>query len=70
MKRLCSRLLGEPNRGGLARLRGISRELDCLLVARGVASRYLVNYSGWQRLLDARCLLTPAHWLRAAVRQA
>jgi transposase-like protein len=37
---------------------------------RGVASRYLMNYSAWQRLLDARRLLTPAHWLHAAVRQA
>lgn len=36
----------------------------------GVASRYLANYSAWQRLLDARSLLTPAHWLHAAVRQA
>jgi hypothetical protein len=36
----------------------------------GVASRYLANYSGWQRLLDARELHTPALWLRAAVRQA
>jgi hypothetical protein len=33
----------------------------------GVASRYLINYSGWQRLLDARRLTTPAAWLRAAV---
>jgi len=34
---------------------------------RGVASRYLANYSGWQRVLDARCLTTPAHLLCAAV---
>jgi transposase-like protein len=33
---------------------------------RGVASRYLINYSGWQRLLDARRLTTPAHLLCAA----
>jgi len=33
---------------------------------RGVASRYLANYSGWQRVLDARCLTTPAHLLCAA----
>jgi len=33
---------------------------------RGVASRYLINYSGWQRLLDARRLATPADWLRIA----
>jgi transposase-like protein len=35
---------------------------------RGVASRYLINYSGWQRLLDARRLTTPAHLLCAAAR--
>jgi len=34
---------------------------------RGVASRYLANYSGWQRVLDARCLTTPAYLLCAAV---
>jgi len=34
---------------------------------RGVASRYLANYSGWQRVLDARCLTTPAYFLCAAV---
>jgi len=33
-----------------------------------VASRYLANYSGWQRLLDARQLTTPAQWLLAAAR--
>ncbi|MCD2517707.1 IS1595 family transposase, partial [Massilia sp. G4R7] len=36
---------------------------------KGVASRYLANYSGWQRLLDAQVLRTPAQWLCAAVRQ-
>ena len=36
---------------------------------KGVASRYLAHYSGWQRLLDARELQTPTHWLCAAVRQ-
>jgi hypothetical protein len=36
---------------------------------KGVASRYLANYSGWQRVLDARALRTPAQWLRTAVRQ-
>jgi transposase-like protein len=35
---------------------------------RGVASRYLAHYSGWQRLLDARQLPSPAQWLCAAVR--
>jgi transposase-like protein len=34
---------------------------------RGVASRYLINYSGWLRVLDARRLTTPAHLLCAAV---
>jgi len=37
---------------------------------RGVASRYLAHYSGWQRLLDAHELRTPARWLCAAMRQA
>ena len=35
---------------------------------RGVASRYLAHYSGWQRLLDAGRLCTPAQWLLAAGR--
>jgi transposase-like protein len=34
---------------------------------RGVASRYLINYSGWQRILDERRLTTPAQLLCAAV---
>jgi transposase-like protein len=34
---------------------------------RGVASRYLIHYSGWQRLLDARSLVTPAQLLHAIV---
>ncbi len=33
----------------------------------GVASRYLGNYTGWQRVLDAAALTAPAHWLRIAV---
>jgi transposase-like protein len=37
---------------------------------RGVASRYLSHYSGWQRLLDACELRTPAQWLSAAIRQS
>ena len=44
-----------------------SRFKSWLVRFRGVASRYLINYSGWQRLLDARRLTTPADWLRAAV---
>ena len=35
---------------------------------RGVASRYLAQYSGWQRLLDAKCLSTPTQWLIAGIR--
>jgi hypothetical protein len=34
---------------------------------RGVASRYLIHYTGWQRSLDARRLTTAAQLLRAAV---
>jgi transposase-like protein len=45
-----------------------SRFKSWLVRFRGVASRYLINYSGWQRLLDARRLTTPAHLLCAAVR--
>ncbi|WBS04695.1 IS1595 family transposase [Pseudoduganella sp. SL102] len=33
----------------------------------GVASRYLANYTGWQRLLDGAALTTPRQWLRIAV---
>jgi hypothetical protein len=43
-----------------------SRFKTWLVRFRGVASRYLINYSGWQRLLDARRLITPAHLLCAA----
>jgi transposase-like protein len=44
-----------------------SRFKGWLVRFRGVASRYLINYSGWQRLLDARRLTTPAHLLHAAL---
>ena len=44
-----------------------SRFKSWLVRFRGVASRYLANYSGWQRLLDARHLRTPAQWLSAAL---
>jgi len=44
-----------------------SRFKGWLVRFRGVASRYLINYSGWQRMLDARKLTTPAHLLCAAV---
>jgi transposase-like protein len=43
-----------------------SRFKSWLVRFRGVASRYLINYSGWQRLLDARRLTTSAHLLCAA----
>jgi transposase-like protein len=43
-----------------------SRFKSWLVRFRGVASRYLANYSGWQRILDARCLTSPAHLLCAA----
>ncbi|MCD2519275.1 IS1595 family transposase, partial [Massilia sp. G4R7] len=46
-----------------------SRFKNWLVRFKGVASRYLANYSGWQRLLDAHALRTPAQWLGAAVRQ-
>ena len=45
-----------------------SRFKSWLVRFRGVASRYLANYSGWQRMLDARCLTTPACLLCAAAR--
>jgi transposase-like protein len=44
-----------------------SRFKSWLVRFRGVASRYLINYSGWQRVLDARRLTTPAQLLCAAV---
>jgi transposase-like protein len=44
-----------------------SRFKSWLVRFRGVASRYLINYSGWQRVLDARRLTTPPHLLCAAV---
>ena len=47
-----------------------SRFKSWLVRFRGVASRYLINYSGWQRVLDAGRLTTPAHLLRAAVQLA
>ncbi|NIA52635.1 IS1595 family transposase [Massilia sp. TW-1] len=44
-----------------------SRFKSWLVRFRGVASRYLINYSGWQRVLDARRLTTPVHLRCAAV---
>jgi transposase-like protein len=43
-----------------------SRFKSWLARFRGVASRYLAHYSGWQRMLDAHCLTTPAQLLCAA----
>ena len=45
-----------------------SRFKSWLVRFRGVASRYLINYSGWLRILDARRLITPAHLLCAAAK--
>jgi transposase-like protein len=44
-----------------------SRFKSWLVRFRGVASRYLINYSGWQRILDAHRLTTAAQLLCAAV---
>jgi transposase-like protein len=44
-----------------------SRFKGWLVRFRGVASRYLINYSGWQRVLDDRRLTAPAHLLCAVV---
>jgi transposase-like protein len=44
-----------------------SRFKSWLARFRGVASRYLANYSGWQRLLDGHRLCTPLQWLHAAI---
>jgi hypothetical protein len=61
---------GEHARGAL-HLNGVNgwhgRFKTWLRRFHGVASRYLANYSGWQRVLDAAALKIPAHWLRAAV---
>ena len=43
-----------------------SRFKSWLVRFRGVASRYLINYSGWLRVLDARSWTTPAQLLCAA----
>jgi transposase-like protein len=37
---------------------------------RGVASRYLSHYSGWQRVLDAQHLATPSQLLHAAAQRS
>jgi transposase-like protein len=45
-----------------------SRFKSWLVRFRGVASRYLINYSGWQRILDTHRLTTAAQLLCAAVK--
>jgi hypothetical protein len=45
-----------------------SRFKSWLVRFRGVASRYLINYSGWLRILDARRLTMPSQLLCAACR--
>ena len=45
-----------------------SRFKNWMVRFRGVASRYLANYSGWQRLLDAQEFVTSAQWLLAAAK--
>jgi len=45
-----------------------SRFKNWLVRFKGVSSRYLANYSGWQRLLDAQELRTPEQWLCSAAR--
>ena len=44
-----------------------SRAKTWLRRFNGVASRYLANYAGWQRVLDAAVLATPRQWLGVAV---
>jgi hypothetical protein len=41
-----------------------------LIWFRGVASRYLAHYAGWQRVLDARRPTSPGHLLQAAAQLA
>ncbi|WP_306396242.1 IS1595 family transposase [Telluria beijingensis] len=45
-----------------------SRFKRWLVRFHGIASRYLIHYSGWRRVLDARRLITPAQLLAAAVK--
>ena len=45
-----------------------SRFKRWLIRFHGVASRYLIHYSGWRRVLDARRLIAPAQLLAAAVK--
>jgi hypothetical protein len=44
-----------------------SRFKTWLVRFKGVASRYLIHYSGWQRVLDDRHLTTPAQLLQSIV---
>jgi len=36
----------------------------------GIASRYLLHYSGWQRVIDDKLLRTPAQLLVAIIQSA
>lgn len=45
-----------------------SRFKRWLVRFHGVASRYLIHYSGWRRVLDAAALLAPSQLLEAAVK--
>jgi transposase-like protein len=59
----------KPGDIGLQNVHGWHARLKGWLVRfRGVASRYLIHYSGWQRILDTGCLTTPAQLLEVAVR--
>jgi transposase-like protein len=44
-----------------------SRFKTWLVRFHGVASKYLANYTGWRRVLDAGTIAAPAHWLTVAV---
>ena len=47
-----------------------SRYKRWLVRFHGIASRYLIHYSGWRRVLDGGTLLTPTRLLVAAVKAA
>jgi transposase-like protein len=61
---------GVRSRGAL-HIQGVngwhSRFKSWLRRFNGVASRYLANYTGWQRVLDAAVLLIPSQWVSVAV---
>ena len=45
-----------------------SRFKRWLVRFHGIASRYLIHYSGWRRVLDARHLITPAQLLSITIK--